>query len=225
MTSSTSSRSVPRQFLTAILLVGLAVSCVPASAGNSVPAEKDIPKNASVATFASGCFWCVESIYESVKGVYEAVSGYAGGTEQNPTYNDVARGATSHSEAVQVYYDASVVSFAQLVDVFFASQNPTQVNGQGPDRGPQYRSIIFYSSAEEKTVAEQAKAALETSGQYQDPIAAEITEFEKFWRGEEYHQDYEHKNPNQPYIRGVSVPRFKRFQAKRPDLLKESGGH
>lgn len=182
---------------------------------------RPIPDDAAVAVFASGCFWCVESIYESVDGVYEAISGYAGGDEPNPTYREVAYGRTTHAEAVQVHYDPDVVDYATLVDVFFNSQNPTQVDGQGPDRGRQYRSVIFYSSEEEQRIAEEKKAALDASGQYDRPIAAEIDPLERFWVAEEYHQDYEARNPNEPYVRGVSVPRLKRFQAKMPEVLKD----
>jgi peptide-methionine (S)-S-oxide reductase len=205
-------------------LCGLAVllACAPGSARTPAASEGNQSlEGLSVATFASGCFWCVEAVFESVEGVHEAISGYAGGTQENPTYEQVGRGATDHAEAVQVYYDPDVVSFAQLVDVFFGSQDPTQVNGQGPDRGPQYRSILFFSNAEERQIAEAKKAELASTTKR--PIAAEIVELEKFWEAEGYHQDYERKNPNNPYIRGVSVPRLKRFQAKFPELLKKDG--
>lgn len=186
------------------------------------PSEKEpIPDDAAVAVFASGCFWCVESIYESVDGVYEAVSGYAGGNETNPSYEEVAYGRTTHAEAVQVYYDPDLVDYGTLVDVFFNSQNPTQVDGQGPDRGRQYRSIIFYSTPEEQQVAQSKKEALDASGAYDRPIAADIEPLERFWVAEAYHQDYEVRNPNNPYVRGVSVPRLKRFQAKMPEVLKD----
>lgn len=182
------------------------------------PKEKiDLSKFAT-ATFASGCFWCVESVYESVKGVKEAVSGYAGGTEKNPTYEQVGGGASSHAEAVRVYYDPKEVSYETLVKVFFGSQDPTQVNGQGPDRGRQYRSIIFYANDEEKKTAEAAKQKV--SGEYRKPIAAEIVPMDKFWEAEDYHQDYEHKNPDNSYIRAVSIPRLNRFKEKFPALLK-----
>lgn len=183
--------------------------------------EEHIPADAATAYFASGCFWCVEAVYESLEGVYEAVSGYSGGTEPNPTYEQVSRGQTHHAESVEVYYDPNKISFDVLVDVFFGSQDPTQVNGQGPDHGRQYRSIIFYSNDEEKAIAEKAKASLESSGKYKRPIAAEIVPFEKFWRAEDYHQNYERNNPQNPYVRSVSIPRLRQFQAKFPELLKD----
>jgi peptide-methionine (S)-S-oxide reductase len=174
------------------------------------------------AYFASGCFWCVEAIFESVRGVEEAVSGYSGGKEANPTYEQVSSGRTGHAEAVEVYYDPELVSYATLVEVFYGSHDPTTVDGQAPDFGRQYRSMILYQNEEEKKIAEDYKAKLEASGKYNKPIATEIVSFEKFWDAEDYHQDYERKNPNQPYVRSVSIPRLKKFQAKYPELLKEA---
>ncbi len=175
------------------------------------------------AYFASGCFWCVEAVYESVRGVAESISGYAGGHTDNPTYEASNTGRTGHAEAVEIYYDPDVVSFETLVKVYFASQDPTQVNGQGPDRGSQYRSIIFYQNDAEKKIIEDYVAIL--SKDYDKPLAAEIMPFEKFWIGEDYHQNFERLHPNQSYIRNVSIPRLKRFQAKHPELLKEDESH
>jgi len=179
----------------------------------------------SKAYFASGCFWCVEAIFESVRGVEEAISGYSGGSQNNPTYRQVSYGQTSHAEAVEVYYDPKVVSYETLVKVYYGSHDPTTVDGQSPDFGRQYRSMIYYQNEEEKKIADGFKAKLETSGQYDEPIATEIVPFVKFWIAEEYHQDYEKRNPNQPYVRNVSVPRLKRFQKKFPELLKEKSSH
>ena len=176
------------------------------------------------AYFASGCFWCVEAIYESVKGVKEVISGYAGGTEENPTYEQVAYGRTSHAEAVEVYYDPKEISYMELVQVFFGSHDPTSLNQQGPDRGTQYRSIAFYKNPEEKKIIETYMAALEESGMYQDPIITEFTAFTKFYDAEDYHQDYERKHPDNSYIRNVSIPRLNRFKKNFPDYLKE-GAH
>lgn len=173
----------------------------------------------SRAYFASGCFWCVEAVYESVKGVEESISGYSGGHTKNPTYEESNTGRTGHAEAVEIIYDSSIVDFPTLVDVYFGSQDPTQVNGQGNDRGSQYRSIIFYQSEEEKKTIEEKKAEL--AKKINKKIAAEVMPFEKFWLGEEYHQDYEKKHPDHPYIRAVSIPRLKRFQQKFPELIKE----
>ncbi|MFO7745689.1 MAG: peptide-methionine (S)-S-oxide reductase MsrA [Psychroflexus sp.] len=170
------------------------------------------------AYFASGCFWCVETIYESVKGVEEVFSGYSGGHTKNPTYESSNTGKTGHAEAVEVIYDPEVVSFKTLVDVYFGSQDVTQQNGQGPDIGSQYRSIIFYQNEKEKEIIETKMKSL--SKDYNKPIAAEVMAFDKFWMAEEYHQDYKVNNPNNPYIKNVSVPRFTRFKVRFPDLLK-----
>ena len=172
------------------------------------------------AYFASGCFWCVEAIYESVKGVDEVISGFSGGHTDDITYEKSHSGTTGHSEAVEVIYDPNVVSFASLIDVYFGSQNPTQVNGQGPDRGSQYRSIIFYQNDEQKQIILEKKAAL--AKQLNTKIAAEVYPFLKFWVGEDYHQNYERLHPNNRYIQGVSIPRLRRFQARMPEVLKKN---
>lgn len=174
----------------------------------------------SKAYFASGCFWCVEAIFESVKGVEEAVSGYAGGTETNPTYEQVSRGATGHAEAVEVYYNPKIIDYKTLVKVYYASHDPTTINGQSPDFGKQYRSMILYTTEKEKAIAEAYKAALDASGAYDASIATEIEPLTHFWKAEDYHQNYERNHPGNRYIQGVSIPRLKRFQAKYPELLK-----
>ncbi|SHF32534.1 peptide-methionine (S)-S-oxide reductase [Arenibacter palladensis] len=172
------------------------------------------------AYFASGCFWCVEAIFESVKGVKEVVSGYSGGKEKNPTYEQVGYGRTTHAEAVEVYYDPKIVSFETLVKVFFGSHDPTTLNRQGPDKGAQYRSIAFYKNESEKKIINDYISELENKKVYSAPIVTEVKPFSVFYDAEDYHQDYEKNNPNNSYIRNVSVPRLKRFQAKFPELLK-----
>lgn len=181
-----------------------------------------LPKkeNLSRAYFASGCFWCVEAIYESVKGVEESVSGYSGGHTENPTYDLSNTGKTGHAEAVEIFYDASVVSFETLVEVYFASQNVTQVNGQGNDRGSQYRSIIFYQNDEEKAIIDKKIAALNKK-LAPEKVAAEVMKFQMFWVAEDYHQNFEKLHPTQGYIQAVSIPRLKRFQEKMPEVLKD----
>lgn len=173
------------------------------------------------AYFASGCFWCVEAVFESVEGVAEAVSGYSGGNTQNPTYESIGTGRTGHAETVEIYYDSSKIDFPTLLKVFFGSQDPTTLNRQGPDRGTQYRSIAFYQNLAEQEMIEKYIGELDASGEYKTPIVTEIKAFEKFWMAEKYHQDYERLHPNQAYIQGVSIPRLKRFQAKFPELLKQ----
>lgn len=173
------------------------------------------------AYFASGCFWCVEAIFESVKGVKEVVSGYSGGKEKNPTYEDVGYGRTTHAEAVEVYYDPKLVSFETLVKVFFGSHDPTTLNRQGPDKGAQYRSIAFYKNESEKKIINDYISQLQIEKVYSAPIVTEVKSFKIFYDAEDYHQDYEKNNPNNSYILNVSVPRLKRFQAKFPELLKD----
>lgn len=184
--------------------------------------DKDL-SGYETAYFASGCFWCVEAVYESVEGVAESISGYAGGHTEYPTYASSNTGTTGHAEAVEIYYDPEVVSFETLVKVYYASQDPTQVNGQGPDRGSQYRSILFYKNEEEKQIIERYMT--EVAKEYDKPLATEVQEFKKFWIGEDYHQDFERLHPNQRYIRAVSIPRLKRFQKKHPELLKKAESH
>ena len=179
-------------------------------------------KKQEVAYFASGCFWCVEAIFESVEGVNEAVSGYAGGHTSNPTYQKIGTGTTGHAETVAVYYNPKKVSFATLVKVFFGSHDPTTVNGQHPDYGTQYRSIAFYRNASEKKIIDDYIKKLNTEV-YKGKIATEVTKFTKFYEAEAYNQNYERLNPNNPYVRNVSIPRLNRFKKKFPGLLKK--GH
>ena len=183
------------------------------------PIEIPIQNGLARAYFASGCFWCVEAVYESVKGVEEVINGYSGGHTNNPTYEASNTGKTGHAEAVEVIYNPDLVSFPTLVDVYFGSQNPTQVNGQGPDRGSQYRSIIFYQNDEQKQIILKKKEEL--AKKLNANIAAEVYPFQKFWVAENYHQNYERLHPNNPYVRNVSIPRLKKFQAKHPKLLKK----
>jgi peptide-methionine (S)-S-oxide reductase len=187
---------------------------------NMDPVEVPMQDNMAKAYFASGCFWCVEAVYESVNGVKEVISGYSGGHTENPTYEASNTGKTGHAEAVEVIYDPKVVSFESLVKVYYGSQNPTQVNGQGPDNGSQYRSIIFYQNQEQKTIIEKVSA--EVAKSYDKPLAAEIVPFQKFWMAEDYHQNYERSHPENPYIQNVSIPRLEKFKKKFPDLLKEN---
>lgn len=173
------------------------------------------------AYFASGCFWCVEAIFESVKGVKEVVSGYSGGPEKDPTYQQVAYGLTGHAEAVEVYYNPKEISFTKLVQVFFGSHDPTTLNRQGPDYGKHYRSIAFYKNKKEEKIITDYRDLLQSRGLYDRPIVTEITAFEKFYKAEDYHQDYERNNPNNSYILKVSLPRLNRFKENFPEYLKK----
>ena len=177
-------------------------------------------QNTKVAYFAGGCFWCVEAIFEGLKGVEEAVSGYAGGHTTNPTYGSTGKGDTGHAEAVAVYYDPKIISFETLLKVYYGSHNPTTKNGQHPDYGSQYRSIVFYSNGDEKAIIEAMIAKL-NKDVYDGKVATEVQKFTKFYKAEEYHQNFEKRNPNQNYVLSVSIPRLNRFKKKFPELLKE----
>lgn len=181
--------------------------------------EKKVKKGElKVAYFASGCFWCVEAIYESVRGVEEAVSGYSGGHTKNPTYKSTGTGKTGHAETVAVYYNPKIVSYESLVEVYFGSQDPTTF-GQNPDFGSPYRSIIFYQNSNEKLIATTMFDALNKEV-YRNKMITEIKAFEKFYEAEDYHQDFEKLNPNNGYVRNVSIPRLNRFKKAYPELLK-----
>lgn len=174
----------------------------------------------SIAYFASGCFWCVEAIFESVEGVEEAVSGYSGGQTKNPTYKSIGSGTTGHAEAVAVYYNPKRVDFETLVKVFFGSHNPTTVNGQHPDYGTQYRSIAFYQNEREKKVLENIFKKVQKN--YTSKIATEIIKFKVFYEAEAYHQDFEKRNPTHPYVVAVSIPRLLKFKKQFPQVLKKA---
>ncbi len=198
------------------LLLPLFAAC---NAGSPEEDPTSQTSDLETAYFASGCFWCVEHIYENVKGVEEAVSGFAGGKVKDPDYREVASGRTNHAEAVRVHYDPEQVSFRTLVKAFYASQDPT-TQGQAPDFGSQYRSIIFYTDDRQKQIAEQARDSVESSGEYSEPVVTEISPLKGFYPASEHHQDYVRKNPNDRYVQQVSVPRFERFREKMPEVLK-----
>lgn len=209
-----------------ILLVfsGMISQCQTPATGVSSQSKSTVTvseKNYSRAYFAAGCFWCVEAIFESLLGVEEVISGYAGGSAEDADYRKVASGITDHAETVEIFYDTSVISYQTLLKVFFDSHDPTTLNRQGPDRGRQYRSAVFYKNDTERQLAEDYISSLETLGVFpKGSITTELAPFTAFYPAEDYHQDYERLNPYQPYIQNVSIPRLKKFQAKNPDLLK-----
>ena len=206
-------------FFVAFSIILTTVACgqnkVPA--GTAHLSSKDLSKY-SVATFAAGCFWHEEALFESIKGVKEAVSGYAGGTAKNPSYEMVETGNTGHAETVNVYYDSSQLSFPELLKIYFAGQDPTQVDGQGNDVGTQYLSIAFYRNPKEKTEIETYVKSIQPK--YKEPIAAQVMPFTKFWEAEGYHQNYIENNPNGGYVQNVSIPEIIAFQKAYPALVK-----
>ena len=177
-------------------------------------------ENLDTATVAGGCFWCVEASFDQIKGVVEAVSGYAGGEEKDPTYKEVAYGRTGHAETVQVYYDPSQLDYRTILEIFFTAHDPTQLNRQGPDIGPQYRSAIFYHDMEQMKIAQTVMDSL-NEAQYGGEIVTELNKLDRFWKAEEYHQDYEEKNPNDRYIENVSRPKINKVRDKFSHILKE----
>ncbi|GHA58888.1 peptide-methionine (S)-S-oxide reductase MsrA [Pontibacter akesuensis] len=172
------------------------------------------------ATFAGGCFWCTEAYFERLNGVEAVLSGYSGGTQPNPTYEEVSYGRTDYAEAVQVYYHPDQISYEKLVEVFFATHDPTTLNRQGPDVGEQYRSVAFYRTPEEKKIIEKEIQQLQNAKIYANKIVTYVEPFKKFWPAEAYHQDYYRINPNDPYVVSVAQPKVKKFEARYKDLLK-----
>ncbi len=177
--------------------------------------------NLEKATFGSGCFWCSEAVFERVKGVTDVVSGYAGGDADNPTYDEVCSGSTGHAEVIQITYDPNVISYDELLKIFWETHDPTTLNRQGNDVGTQYRSIILYHNEEQKQLAEKYKEELDKSGAWDNPIVTEIKPLDKFYPAEDYHQDYYEKNPTQGYCAYVIAPKLEKFEKVFKDKLKK----
>jgi peptide-methionine (S)-S-oxide reductase len=175
-----------------------------------------------IATLGGGCFWCVEAVYLDLRGVEKVVSGYAGGTVANPTYEQVCTGRTGHAEVVQVTFDPDEIDYRDLLRVFFTVHDPTTLDRQGNDVGPQYRSVIFPHSAEQKRIAEEVIAEVQASGAWNGKIVTRIEPFTEFYPAEEYHQDYFARNPNQPYCAAVVAPKVAKFRKQHVDRLKRS---
>jgi peptide-methionine (S)-S-oxide reductase len=174
----------------------------------------------AIATLAGGCFWCIETVFNRLRGVESAVSGYMGGHTTNPTYHDICNGDTGHAEVVQATFDPDVISYRELLDVFFTLHDPTQLNRQGNDVGTQYRSAIFWHTPEQKAEAEAAIAELTASRQFAAPIVTEVTEATTFYPAEDYHQRYFEQNPHQPYCQFVVAPKVEKARAKFSGRLK-----
>jgi len=176
-----------------------------------------------IATLAGGCFWCLEAVFDELRGVREVVSGYAGGTVPDPSYEQVCAGTTGHAEVVQITFDPSVISFGELLEVFFTIHDPTTLNRQGPDVGTQYRSAIFYHSPEQKATAEQVVVELDASGTWSAPIVTKVAPFTAFYPAEEYHQEYFRRNPDQPYCAVVVAPKVAKLRKQHFAKLKKAG--
>ena len=177
--------------------------------------------NYEVATLAGGCFWCLEAVFDELKGVELVESGYSGGQVQDPTYAQVCDGDTGHAETVQITFDSQVLSYNDLLTVFFAIHDPTTLNRQGADAGTQYRSAIFYHNEEQKKIAEQVIQKISSAGIWNDPIVTEVTPFDTFYQAEDYHQEYFAHNSAQPYCRVVIAPKVSKFRKEFVDRLKK----
>lgn len=200
-----------------------AVAVVMALTGGMTMAEaedKGVPKLAK-ATFAGGCFWCTEAVYQQIKGVKRVTSGYLGGSVPDPTYEDVCTGLTGHAEAVEIEYDPAVVPYEKLLEVFFATHDPTTKNRQGVDVGTQYRSGVFYHDDEQKRIAEDVIARLDAAGAFPAKIVTEVTATSKFYPAEAYHQEYFANNSGQGYCEAVVAPKVEKVRKVFRDLLKE----
>jgi peptide-methionine (S)-S-oxide reductase len=179
----------------------------------------DSPRR-EVATLAGGCFWCLEAVYDELRGVEKVESGYSGGLVSNPTYRQVCTGTTGHAEVVQVTFDPEVVSFREILEVFFTIHDPTTLNRQGADVGPQYRSAVFYHDEEQWRITEEVISKLEAEGVWDDPIVTEVTPFEAFYVAEDYHQEYFQNNEYQPYCQVVIAPKVAKFRKQYLARLK-----
>jgi peptide-methionine (S)-S-oxide reductase len=200
----------------------LALALVLLSPGRSPMAgENQMSPDAEAITLGGGCFWCMEAIFEELKGVSRVESGYSGGTVANPTYEQVCAGSTGHAEVVQVTFDPRVISLKDILRIFFTVHDPTTLNRQGPDVGTQYRSVIFYRNMEQKKVAEEVISEINASHIWDAPIITEVTPFRAFYKAEKYHQEYYRLNPNQLYCRLVIAPKVAKFREEFRSRLKK----
>ena len=202
-----------RRIAVGIIVAGASITM---GSGTSGAGEPKLAK----ATLAGGCFWCTEAVYAEIKGVTSVTSGYIGGAVPNPTYKDVCTGQTGHAEAIEIEYDPAVVPFEKLLEVFFATHDPTTLNRQGADVGTQYRSGVFYHDAEQKRIAEQVIAKLNAARVFPGPIVTEVTPASTFYAAEDYHQDYFANNPFQPYCQAVAAPKVEKVRKVFKDLVK-----
>jgi peptide-methionine (S)-S-oxide reductase len=204
-------------------VAAMAVSALFITKGKSMTEPDNPPaKAASVekATFGAGCFWCSEAVFLQLKGVKSVMSGYSGGSTKNPTYEQVCNGNTGHAEVIQVTYDPAVITFPELLEVFWQTHDPTTKNRQGNDIGSQYRSAIFYHTEDQHRLAEEYKKKLDASGAFRAPIVTEITAFKEFYPAEDYHQNYFARNPNQAYCNAVIPPKLDKLKKVFADKLK-----
>ena len=207
-------------FAIIISIVLLGVSCQSGTANDQDQTNDKDMSNKEIATFGAGCFWCVEAVFENLKGVEKVVSGYMGGKVKNPSYREVCAGTTGHAEVCQIYFDPKIITYAEMLEVFWKTHDPTTLNRQGNDVGTQYRSVIFYHDEEQRKEAEYYLKKLDESGAYPDPIVTQIEAAADFYVAEDYHQNYFDLNPNQPYCSFVIQPKVEKFKKAFADKLK-----
>jgi peptide-methionine (S)-S-oxide reductase len=187
--------------------------------------QESMNDSLQIATFGAGCFWCVEAVFQHLKGIHSVTSGYSGGSVPNPTYKQVCDGTTGHAEAVQVTFDPNEISYEEILEVFWKTHDPTTPNRQGNDVGTQYRSVIFYHTEEQKQLAEHYKKELDAAKIFDAPIVTEIVPYKNFYKAEDYHQNYYNNNPSQPYCMFVVKPKVEKFKKIFKDKLKERPTH
>ncbi|TXK36420.1 peptide-methionine (S)-S-oxide reductase MsrA [Pontibacter qinzhouensis] len=217
-------KTIPMLCLFLLVLLSCSEARTDSNANHMLTADQQQPQDTAgltIATFAGGCFWCTEGYFESLKGIKHVESGYTGGKKPNPTYEEVSRGNSGYAEAVQIYYDPKILSFQELLEVFFATHDPTTLNRQGPDVGEQYRSAVFYHNQEQKQLTEKYINQLNLKGTYTKKIVTAVEPFTTFWVAEEYHQDFYKRNPNNPYIKNVMQPKMKKLETTFKDKLKQ----
>lgn len=209
--------------ISAIFIVMLQVSSCAQNNDNiqTIKHKMNTDKNLDTVTFGAGCFWCVEAVFQQLKGVYTVESGYSGGHQKNPTYKEVCTGSTGHAEVCQITFDPLEISFTELLEVFWKTHDPTTLNRQGGDVGTQYRSVVFYHNEEQRRLAEDMKFRLDSAHIWDAPLVTEITPFEIFYKAEAYHQEYYFQNASQPYCSVVITPKVEKFRKVFADKLKE----
>ncbi len=210
-------------YLTGILVIAALTGCSSRSSGGEAGKEKVMMENnrLDTATFGGGCFWCIEAAFSQLRGVENVSSGYSGGSVANPTYEEVCTGETGHAEVVRIIYDPELISYDKLLEVFWSVHDPTTLNRQGNDTGTQYRSVIFYHNENQKTAAEKQIKALNESGILNGPVVTELSPFEKFYKAENYHQDYYVNNSNKPYCSFTIKPKLEKIRKVFGELLKK----
>ena len=193
--------------------------------GHNTMADSTAMENTETATFGAGCFWCVEAIFQSLDGVHSVESGYAGGNVERPTYDDVTSGNSGHAEVCQIAYDPKTISYSDLLMVFWQTHDPTTLNRQGSDVGTQYRSVIFFHNKGQQELAVEYKKQLDLTGSWSKPIITQIEAFTKFYKAENYHQEYFYVNPNAPYCKYIIQPKLDKFEKVFKDKLKSDSSN